>query len=75
MKGIEEAEAGLLEALQEGREVPPRDLRQQVLEDSKTEEESLEAGQVSLAFWRLLDRGEIELTDDLKIRLATPLPA
>ena len=75
MKGIEFAEARLLKALQDGREVLPRDLRQQVLEDSRKEEESLEAGQVSLAFWRLLNRGEIELTDDLTIRRATPLPA
>ncbi len=72
MKAIEEAEANLLEALENGREVPPRDLRKQILEASRTAKKSLGEGQVSLAYWRLLNCGDIELTDQLTVRLPQP---
>ena len=75
MKGIEAAETRLLEALRDGREVSPRDLRHQVLADSRTAKGGLEEGQVSLAFWRLLNRGEIELTDHSTVRRSAPLAA
>jgi hypothetical protein len=75
MKAIKEAEESLLEALQAGEELPPRDLRRQVLVHSATESHGLEAGEVSLAFWRLLNRGEIELTEELTVRRAEPQPA
>lgn len=75
MKGIEEAEAKLLAALEGGQEIPPRELRQGVLADSKAKQGDLEEGQISLAFWRLLNRGEIELTDHLTVRRAAPLAA
>jgi hypothetical protein len=75
MKAIEEAEEGLLEALEGGEEIPPRDLRRKVLEESALAPNSPEATEVSLAFWRLLNRGEIELTEDLTIRRAQPQAA
>ena len=75
MKAIEEAEEGLLEALQDGEEIPPRDLRRKVLEESASTADGAEATEVSLAFWRLLNRGEIELTEDLTIRRAQPQAA
>ncbi len=74
MKAIEEAEESLLQALKDGEEIPPRDLRRRVQEDSSSED-GLEANEVSLAFWRLLNRGEIVLTEELTVRRAEPLRA
>lgn len=75
MRGIKDAERGLLEVLAESEEIGPRDLRRRVLTDSEEGEERLDASEVSLAFWRLLNRGEIVLTDQMTIRRAEPQPA
>lgn len=77
MKAIEEAEESLLQALNGGEEIPPRDLRRKVLADSDSDSahQGLEANEVSLAFWRLLNRGEIVLTEELTVRRAEPQPA
>lgn len=63
MKAIREAERSLLTELEEG-ELAPRALRERVIEHAESR------GDVSLAFWRLLNRGEIVLTENRTVRLA-----
>lgn len=63
MAAIRGAEKSLLTELQQG-ELEPRALRERAIEHSESR------GDVSLAFWRLLNRGEIVLTENRTVRLA-----
>jgi hypothetical protein len=57
---VEQAEADLLEAAENQETDSPRDLRRRAKNGHSAEV-------VSLAFWRLLNRGELELDRDRRV--------
>ncbi len=63
MHAIRVAEEGLLSELESGP-MQPRALRDRVIKRADSRED------VSLAFWRLLNRGEIVLTENRTVQLA-----
>jgi hypothetical protein len=63
LSDVEKAEQQLLERSEEREVWSPKALRQQA-------RDGLPVQLVSLAFWRLLNRGELVLDDDRKVRRA-----
>ena len=71
IKAVRTAKESLRVLLRTG-ELDPRDLREQAAHRRPSSGgDSPSSGDVSLAFWRLLNRGEIELTDNRTVRLAS----
>jgi hypothetical protein len=64
IEAIRVAEESILSELQSGGEMPPRELRERAVGRTDSRDD------VSLAFWRLLNRGKIVLTENRTVRLA-----
>ena len=62
---IEQAEKQILAHAAERERWSPKELRQ-------TAREKMEPQVISLAFWRLLNQGELVLDSDLQVRINSP---